>query len=107
MNGNETMDDMITHFTKIINDLSFLGDSIDNDKKMRKVIWALPQSWEVKSITLKELNDKKEIDFIGLIGNLKTYEIKQQVGEEKSPRKKKSIAFKANPTFFDDDDEFE
>ena len=57
MNDNETIDEMITRFTKITNDLSSLGDSIDNDQKVRKVIRALPQSWGVKSTTLKELND--------------------------------------------------
>jgi len=44
MNDNQTIDDMITRFTKITNDRSSLGDSIDNDQKMRKVIHALPQS---------------------------------------------------------------
>jgi len=44
MNDNETINDMITRFTKITNGLSSLGDSIDNDQKVRKVIRALPQS---------------------------------------------------------------
>ena len=37
MNENETIDDMITRFIKITNDLSSLGDSIDNNQKVRKV----------------------------------------------------------------------
>ena len=52
------IDDMVTRFTKITNGLAFLGDAIDNDQKIRKVIRALPPSWEVKAIKLKELNDK-------------------------------------------------
>ena len=32
---------------------------------------------------LKELNDKEEMDFMGLIENLKTHEIGQQVREDK------------------------
>jgi len=36
---------MITMFTKIINGLASLGDEIDNDKKVIKVIPALPPSW--------------------------------------------------------------
>jgi len=32
---------MITRFTKITNGLTFLGDSIDNNQKVRKVIQAL------------------------------------------------------------------
>ena len=76
MQENETIDDMVTKFTKITNGLSSLGDAIDNDQKVRKIIRALPPSWEVKGITLKKLNDKEEMELIGLIGNLKTIDPK-------------------------------
>ena len=33
MQENETIDDMVTRFTKITNGLSSLGDGIDNDKE--------------------------------------------------------------------------
>ena len=42
MHENESIDDMIPKFTKITNGLSSLGDEIDNDQKVRKVIRALP-----------------------------------------------------------------
>jgi len=61
MNENNIIDEMITKFIKITNGLTSLGDSIDNDQKVRKVIRALPPSWEVKSKTLKELNYKEEM----------------------------------------------
>ena len=69
MQENETIDDMVTKFTKITNGLPSLGDDIDNDQKVRKIICALPPSWEVKATTLKELNDKEEMELIGLIRN--------------------------------------
>ena len=75
MNENESINVMINKFTKITNDLASLGDEIDNDQKMRKVIRALPLSWKVKSASLKEVNDKEKMKFIGLIGNLKTHEM--------------------------------
>ena len=59
MHENDSIDDMITRFTKIINGLTSLGDAIDNDQKVRKTIYTLPPSWEVKTTTLKELNNKK------------------------------------------------
>ena len=95
MNENETIDDMIAKFTKITNDLTFLGDTIDNNQKVRKIIHTLPQSWEVKATILKELNDKEEMELIGLIGNLKTHEMERKAREEKAPLKKKSLAFKS------------
>ena len=76
---NESIDDMLTRFTKITNALSSLGDKIDNDQKIRKVIRALPKAWEVKATTLKELNDKEEMDFSGFIGNLKTHEMEMKL----------------------------
>jgi len=36
----------------------------------------------VKATTLKELNDKEEMELIGLIGNLKTHEMERKAKEE-------------------------
>jgi len=88
MNESESIDDMITKFTKITNGLASLGDAIDNDQKVRKVIRALPQSWEVKATTLKKLNDKEEMKLIGLIGNLKTHEMERKARGEGTTKEK-------------------
>jgi len=45
MLDNESIDEMLSRFTKITNGLSSLGDKIDNDQKVRKVIRALPKAW--------------------------------------------------------------
>jgi len=45
------------------------------------------------------------MELIGLIGNLKTHEMKRKAREEMAPQKKKVIAFKSTPTISDDDDE--
>ena len=105
MHDNGTIDDMITRFTKITNGLSSLGDTIDNDQKVRKVIRALSPSWEVKATTLKELNYKKKMELISLIGNLKTHEMERKAKEEMTPQKKKTFAFKSTPTISDKDGE--
>ena len=78
---------MITKFTKITNALASLGDEINNDQKVRKVIRALPSSWEIKATTLKELNDKDEMELISLIGNLKTHEMEKKARERCLKRK--------------------
>ena len=75
MHENESIDDMLTRFTKITNGLVSLGELISNDPKVRKVIRALPKSWKVKATTLKEFNDKDEIDFTGFMKNFKPYEM--------------------------------
>jgi len=43
---NDSIDDMVTRFTKITNGLSSLGDAIDNDQKVKKVIRG--QSYNIK-----------------------------------------------------------
>jgi len=104
MLDNEGKDEIFTRFTKITNALSSLGDNIDNDQKIRKVIRALFKSWKVKATTLKELNDREEMDFSGFIGNLKTHEMEMKVREERVAPKKKALAFKAAPSSHDEED---
>ena len=62
---------------------------------------------EVKATTLKELNDKEEMELIGLICNLKTHDMERKAREEMSQQKKKIIAFKSTPTISDNDEEEE
>jgi len=107
MLDNESIDEMLTRFTKITNALSSLGDKIDNDQKIRKVIRALPKSWEVKATTLKELNDREEMDFSGFIGDLKTHKMEMKVRKEREGPKKKAVVFKATPSSFDEDESSE
>ena len=98
---------MLTRFTKITDGLSFLGDTIDNNQMIRKVIRALPQTWEVKATIFKELNDREEMDFSGFIGNLKTHEMKMKVREERETPNKKTIVFKATPSSFNEEESSE
>jgi len=89
MHENNSINDMDTRFTKITNGLASLGDAIDNDQKVRKVIRALPPSLEVNTTALKELNDKEEMEIISLIDNFKTHEMERKAREEMVPQKKK------------------
>jgi len=104
---NKSIDDMITKFTKITNALASLGNEINNDQKVRKVIRALPPSWKIKATALKELNDKDEMELISLIGNLKIHEMEKKAREETVPQKKKFIAFKSTSNISDDEEDEE
>jgi len=85
---NECVDEMFTRFTKITNSISSLGDTIDNDQKIQKVIRALSKVWKVKVTTLKELNDREEMDFSGFIRNLKTHEMEMKVRKERGHQRR-------------------
>ena len=45
------------------------------------------------------INDKEEMELIGLIKNLKTHEMKRKAREEMAPQKKKMIALSPLPPF--------
>ena len=62
MNDEESIDNMLTRFITIINELISLGKPINNDQKVQKIIRAL-LNLEKSVTTLKELNDKKKMDF--------------------------------------------
>ena len=100
---SESIDEMLTHFTKITNGLSSLGDAIDNDQKIRKAIRTLLKSWKVEAITLKEFSDREKMDFSGFIENFMTHKMEMNVREEIEPQKKKNIAFRATPSIQEDD----
>ena len=55
-----------------------------------------------QSTTLKKLNDKKKMELIGLIENLKTHQMEKNVREEKALQRKKILAFKSTPTISDE-----
>ena len=87
MKNNETIADMITRFTDIVNGLETLGKTYKESEKVMKILRSLPSNWYTKVTTIQEAKD------LTLIGSLMTYEInlakKQQEMEDK---KKKSIA---------------
>ena len=86
---------MLTRFTAITNSLVSLDKPISNDHIIRNIIRALLKSWEVKATTLKELNDKEEMDFTVYMGNLKIHEMEMKSREKREPQKKRDVSFKA------------
>jgi len=105
---------LLTLFTTITNAFISLGKPIDTDQKVRKINRALSQAWEIN--TLKEFNDKEEMNFTAFMKNLKTYEIEMKARKDRKPQKEDGIALKAsskelkkksvvNPTTSEDDEE--
>ena len=100
MFDNESIDDMLNRFNTIVNDLVSLGETLNDDHKVRKIIRSLPKSWEVKATTINELNDAKEMDFNIFMGNLKTHEMEMQARASKEIQakeaQKRSVALRAS-----------
>ena len=95
MMEGETIQDMHTRFTAIVNEIYSLGEVIPNGKVVRKLLSVLPESWESKVEAFTEAHDLDKLAMDELIGNLITYELKKnQEREIGSKRKEKNLAHK-------------
>ncbi|GAV74028.1 UBN2 domain-containing protein, partial [Cephalotus follicularis] len=84
MYDNESISDMFTRFTTIINSLKNLGKSYSNQELVRKVT------------TIEEAKDLSTLPLEQLLGSLMTHETTMKNRESVEVKKKKAIAFKAS-----------
>ena len=97
MKPHESIVEMFTRFTDIVNGLEGLGKMISKDDKVSKILRCLPHKWNSKTEAIEEAKNLKELHFKELIDSLMTYEMKiaRQEKEMQEESKKKSIALKA------------
>ncbi|XP_070053638.1 uncharacterized protein [Nicotiana tomentosiformis] len=90
MKKDESIQDMHTRFTSIINEIHSLGEVI-------------PRNNKVNAIT--EAKDLQKLTIDKLIGNLKTYEMKRKKDlERREPKKEKNLVLKAAHIDFSSDE---
>ena len=77
MAEGETIQEMHTRFTAIINEIYSLGEIFSNRKAVRKHLSVVPESWKCKIDVITEAPDLDKLDMDKLIGNLMTYELKK------------------------------
>ncbi|XP_070007765.1 uncharacterized protein [Nicotiana sylvestris] len=87
MNEDESIQDIHTRFTSIINELHSLGEIILKNKLVKKTLSMLPGSWESKVNAITEEKDLQKLMIDELFGNFKTYEMKKK---KKKKKKKKN-----------------
>ena len=96
MAEGETIQDMHTRFTSIINEMYSLGEIVPNGKAVRKLLCVLPETWESKVEAITEARDLDSLATNELIGNLITYELKKnQEKEIRGKRKERNLVLKA------------
>lgn len=105
MMERETIQDMHTRFTALINEIYSLGEVIPNGKAIRKLLSVLPELWESKVEAITEARDLDKLAMDELIGNLITYKLKKnQEREIGNKRKEKSLVLNATtPEDFEDE----
>ncbi|XP_070019525.1 uncharacterized protein [Nicotiana sylvestris] len=105
MKDDESIQDMHTRFTSIINELHSLGDVIPRNKLVRKILSVLPSSWESKINAITEAKDLQTLTMDELIGNMKTYEMKRKKdSERREPKNEKNLVLKAESSDSSDED---
>ena len=97
MKPSETIGDMYTRFTDVVNGLKALGKSFLNLKLVNKVLRSLSRIWDSKVIAIQETNDLNKFSLEELIGPLMTYEMAyDELDELKNylPKKRKDFALR-------------
>jgi len=77
MTKGETIQDIYTRFTAIINEIYSWREVIPNEKAVTKLLSVLLESRESKVEAISEARDLDKLDMDELIRNLMTYELKK------------------------------
>nr|XP_009608491.1 uncharacterized protein LOC104102482 [Nicotiana tomentosiformis] len=70
MKDDESIQDMHTRFSSIINELNSLGETISRSKLVRKILSVLPSSWESKVNAITEAKDLQTLTIDELDGDM-------------------------------------
>ena len=75
MKENETIVEMITRFTNIVNGLEILGKTYKESEKVMKILRSLPSKWHTKVTAIQEAKDLTKLPMEELMESLMPYEI--------------------------------
>ena len=92
---HDNIDEIITRFMHIINQLKALGKKYTNTKMVRKILRILSKAWHPKLTAIEEAKDLNVLSLDALIGSLNTREVELNEATKESTRKGKSIALKS------------
>ncbi|KAL5560474.1 hypothetical protein UlMin_036685 [Ulmus minor] len=98
MKHDESITQMYTRFTDIINDLSSLGKEYSMSEKVRKILRSLPKQWEAKVTAIQEAKNLSNLPLDELVGSLMTHEItmKQNIDDSVKMEKERNLAFSSS-----------
>ncbi|CAL9078763.1 unnamed protein product [Musa textilis] len=114
MAPSETIGNMYTHFTDVVNSLKSLAKCFSNVEIVNKILRSLPKRWDPKVIAIQEAKDLNDLPIEELIDSLITYEIsffELDEYENHLPKNKKDLELRTkeyhlsdNSSDDDDDD---
>jgi len=95
MKYEESISDMFTRFTNIINSLKAIGKCHTNVENVRKNLRSLPKHWDAKVTAIEEAKDLTKMSLDELLGSLMTHEIMLK-GREEEAKPNRSLALKSS-----------
>lgn len=98
MKPEESISEMLSRFTDIINGLKCLGKVYSNNEQVRKVLKSLPKNWEAKVAEIQEVKNLDSLSLEELLDPLMTNELtqSQNAQEEDDQKKERVIAFESS-----------
>ncbi|PNX54502.1 gag-protease polyprotein, partial [Trifolium pratense] len=93
MKEDESIHDFYMTVIEYANNFDILGEKMDDEKLIRKILRSLTKKFDMKVTAIEEAQDITKMKVDELIGSLQTYESTQN---EKLEKKNKSIAFMSN-----------
>ncbi|XP_021743604.1 uncharacterized protein LOC110709690 [Chenopodium quinoa] len=106
MLSNESIKEMFTRFTQIINNLDSLGKSFSNKEKVRKILRCLPKSkWGPKVTAIEEAQNLRTLSLDDLLGKLITHEMSLNEEDGEPTSSTKGLARKAKKEDISTNDE--
>ncbi|GMJ08203.1 hypothetical protein HRI_004489500 [Hibiscus trionum] len=91
MEPNETMSKMFDRFSTIVNGLKGFGETIPEDKLVRKLLYSLPESWDGERTAIIEARNLKTLKLDELVGSLLIHEIMKQGREDEKKKEEKRV----------------
>ena len=88
---DESITEMFTHFTDIINGLKSLGKSYTNSELVRKILRSLPRTWEAKVTAIQEAKDLNTLPLEELLGSLMTHELSMKQHQRMKSKRKEPL----------------
>jgi len=74
MHEYESIEEMFTRFTIIVNELNALGEKHTTHQRIKKILRSLPKIWRSKVTIITETKNLKTLAMDELIGSLKVHE---------------------------------
>ena len=100
MKKDETISDMQTRFTHVVNNLNALGKRIENEQQINKVMRCLTREWQPKITAIAESKDLASMKIATLFGKLREHEMElhRLNDSEQIDRRRKGLSLKAHVT---------